>query len=678
MTTFICVFEPTTEARTNNGAVSLTIALNAANAKIAAATAMIKLSEVFPDSMDNFNVDEPIICEDAVGSPRPALNQFDEKFAVENEFDGEKWQPIKYKEFKKLATKPRVAALLMFGKTQITDKEYTFTLKYLNESVEDPKVRNIATGLAEITKVSLMDADETMEIAQAVYEYADDNVTVEEATALGESWLKDEPKVETVEIETVPEEPILKRDYAMLDTEIALALIGGVDFDAIRSADIRKAKELISSDDKAWKRLSMDLRTFPSVLDIPRENIFALVAEAREKPELFDDANARKAFIDSKLGTNSPKVTSLGSGRFAVDNLDAKPANDETTKEEAEPVKPEKQKRSSKKKDSPAKTEKEPAKEVVVETEPVPAPVVNHPVEPVVEIANVQQDDFEQRATVLEEVLGNHNDNLSIWKRVQRTDTRFTKPIEGMGFIGTSINGTYMIMRATEIFGPIGSGWNYEVIEEKLIDGKPLTEPVLDERNKQVATRFLRNGDGSLFCEKNHSVKIKFWYITPNGTRAEFESYGATPYLYQTQYGLKTDGEVIKKSLTDAIKKALSMLGFSSDVFMGMHDNPEYVASNKLEYEIKAATDSAEDVTRIRKELDEKFTKHTETMRSAVTQNELRGIASTLTREIATHAKLAKERGDSEYEKYLNGRLRRLKEIENECLDQLKQKEEAI
>ncbi|MEX5968211.1 hypothetical protein [Providencia hangzhouensis] len=69
MTTFICVFEPTTEARTNNGAVPLTIALNAANAKIAAATAMIKLSEVFPDSMDNFNVDEPIICEDAVGSP---------------------------------------------------------------------------------------------------------------------------------------------------------------------------------------------------------------------------------------------------------------------------------------------------------------------------------------------------------------------------------------------------------------------------------------------------------------------------------------------------------------------------------------------------------------------------------------------------------------------------------
>ncbi|MEX6231115.1 hypothetical protein ACON3F_10295 [Providencia hangzhouensis] len=654
MTTFICVFEPTTEARTN-GAIPLTIAFNAANAKIAAATAMIKLSEAYPDSLDNFNIDEPIICEDAVGSPRPALDQFDEKFALENEFDGEKWHPIKYKEFKKLATKPRVAALLMFGKTQITDKEYTSTLKYLNESKEAPKIRHIATGLAEITKVSLMDAEATMEIAQAVYEYADDNVTIEEAKALGESWLTEEPELPPAE-----DEPVLKRDYAALDLEIALALLDIKPSDA-KSADIRKAKELISAEDKAWKRLSMDLRTFPSVLDIPRESIFALVAEAREKPELFDDANARKAFIDSKLSTNSPKVTSLGSGRFAVDNLDAKPANDETPEQ---PAKTEKPKRASKKKDTPARVEKEP---VVIET-----PVVSTPIA-------TEQDDFQQRAAILDEVLNSGNTNhLNIWKQVQRTDSRFTKPLDGMGFVGTSINSTYMFMRATEIFGPIGEGWGYEIIEEKMIDGKPLVEPVLDAHHKQVAMRFLRDGDGTLLFEQNHSIKIRFWYIIEGETRGEFESYGATPYRYQTKQGIRTDSEVIKKSLTDSIKKALSMLGFSSDVFMGMHDNPEYVASNKLEYEIKAASDNAEDATRIRKELDEKFTRHTETMRSAVTPNELRGITSTLTREISTHAKLAKQRGDSEYEKYLNGRLRRLNEIEKECLDQLKQKEEAI
>ncbi|HHR6036612.1 TPA: hypothetical protein ACS70C_000967 [Providencia alcalifaciens] len=668
MKTFICVFEPTTEAR-SNGAVPLTIALNATNEKLASASAMIKLSESYPEAMDNFNTDEPIVCEDAMGSPRPAIGEFDEVFASQNEFNGTSWQPIVYKDFNKLAPMVRIAATLLYGKTQFTDAEYSQAIKFVHEGSDQPKIRNIGKGLAKISAVCTMDAEQTIEIAQAVSEFADDEITIEDATALGKSYLKEEPKPEVISAtKSENDEPILKRDHATLDMEVALALIGDVDFDAIRSADIRKAKELMAAEDKAWKRLSMDLRTLPSVLDIPRESIFSLVTEAREKPELFDDANARKAFIDAKLGTENPKVTSLGNGRFSVDNLGTKPANDEDPKE---PVTKEKTRRSSKKKETPAKEEKEP-ETVAIETKETPA--VTKPISAV----TAEQDDFEHRATVIDEVLEGNNNHLSIWKRVQRTDARFTKPLEGMGFTGTSINSTYMFMRATEIFGPIGEGWGYEVIEEKFIDGKPLVEPILDERNKQVATKFLRDSDGSLFCEQNHSLKIKFWYNTERGLRGEFESYGATPYRYQTNYGIKVDGEVIKKSLTDAIKKALSMLGFSSDVFMGMHDNPEYVASNKLEYEIKAATDNAEDATRVRKELDEKFTRHTETMRSAVTANELRGLTSALTREIATHATLAKQRGDNEYEKYLNGRLRRLKEIEDECLEKLKQKEEAI
>jgi hypothetical protein len=668
MKTFICVFEPTTEARTN-GAVPLTIAIDATNAKLAAATAMVKLSEVYPDAMDNFNTDEPIVCEDAMGSPRPPVGQFDETFAIENEFDGTCWKPAKLEKFSKINTTIRIAAILLFGKTQFTRTDVSKANSFMNESSEQPKIRNIAQGLGRIKALDSMDAEQTSEIAHAVFEYADDNVSVIDAIGLGNSWLVEDPKPEDVTTKAaIEEEPVLKRDYATLDMEVALALIGNVDFDAIRSADIRKAKELMAAEDKAWKRLSMDLRTLPCVLNIPRENIFALVSEAREKPELFDDANARKAFIDSKLGTETTKVTALGNGRFSVDNLGTKPANDGAPEETIRQDKP---KRTSKKKDTPAKATKEP-EPVVIESNDVQA--VTKPIP----TATSEQDDFEHRAAVIDEVLEGNNDHLSIWKRVQRTDARFTKPLEGMGFTGTSINSTYMFMRATEIFGPIGEGWGYEVIEEKFIDGKPLLEPVLDERNKQVATKFLRDADGSLFCEQNHSLKIKFWYTIECETRGEFESYGATPYRYQTNYGIKVDGEAIKKSLTDAIKKALSMLGFSSDVFMGMHDNPEYVASNKLEYEIKAATDNAEDVTRIRKELDEKLTRHTETMRSAVTANELRGITSNLTREISTHAKLAKQRGDSEYEKYLNGRLRRLNEIEKECLDQLNQKEEAI
>ncbi|HEK3009250.1 TPA: hypothetical protein SMV06_000432 [Proteus mirabilis] len=655
MKTFICVFEPTTEARTNNGAVPLAIALNTANAKLATATAVVKLSEAYPEAMDNFNTDEPLISEHIDGSVCPTLDAFDEKFAVENEYDGTQWKPIEYKNFKKLGTKPRIACLLLFGKTQITNKEFSFTLKYL-AGTEDPKIRNIATGLAEITKLSLMDAEQTMEIAQAIYELANEDVTVEEAKSLGESWLTEEPEQTQEEISSI------RRNYTTIDTEIALALLDDFDPNNVLASQVKKAKELIDDDDKAWKRWSMDLRTTAGILDIPREKIFSLIAESKKQPELLDNPNARKEFIDRHLGINKPTGNAEKEESITSNQLDNTPSvsSKSTVEKETKP------KRSRKKQEVAPKTESSPVVEQTVE-----------PKEP--ETPSAQQDNFEQRASVIDEVLNASDaNNLSIWKQVQRTDPRFTKPLEGVGFTGTSINSTYMFMRATEIFGPIGEGWGYEVLEEKFIDGKPLLEPVLDERNKQVATRFLRDADGSLFCEQNHSIKIRFWYIIECETRGEFESYGATPYRYQTNYGIKVDGEAIKKSLTDAIKKALSMLGFSSDVFMGMHDNPEYIVSNKLEFEIKNASEKAEDITRIRKELDEKFTKHTEVMRSAVTANELRGIASTLTREISAHIKSAKERRDEDYEKYLSGRLRRLNQIEKECLDKLKQKEEAI
>ncbi|HGN2855650.1 hypothetical protein [Proteus mirabilis] len=655
MKTFICVFEPTTEARTNNGAVPLAIALNTANAKLATATAVVKLSEAYPEAMDNFNTDDPLISEHFDGSVCPTLDIFDEKFAVENEFDGTQWKPIEYKNFKKLGTKPRIACLLLFGKTQITNNEFSTALEYL-AGKEDPKIRNIATGLAEITKLSLMDAEQTMEIAQAIYEFANEDVTVEEAKSLGESWLTEEPEQQQEETSSI------KRNYSTIDTEIALALLDDFDPNNVLASQVKKAKELIDDDDKAWKRWSMDLRTTAGILDIPREKIFSLIAESKKQPELLDNPNARKEFIDRHLGINKPTGNAEKEESITSNQLDNTPSvsSKSTVEKETKP------KRSRKKQEVAPKAESSPVVEQTVE-----------PKEP--ETPSAQQDNFEQRASVIDEVLNASDaNNLSIWKQVQRTDPRFTKPLEGVGFTGTSINSTYMFMRATEIFGPIGEGWGYEVLEEKFIDGKPLLEPVLDERNKQVATRFLRDADGSLFCEQNHSIKIRFWYIIECETRGEFESYGATPYRYQTNYGIKVDGEAIKKSLTDAIKKALSMLGFSSDVFMGMHDNPEYIVSNKLEFEIKNASEKAEDITRIRKELDEKFTKHTEVMRSAVTANELRGIASTLTREISAHIKSAKERRDEDYEKYLSGRLRRLNQIEKECLDKLKQKEEAI
>ncbi|EOH3236997.1 hypothetical protein Q4R90_06455 [Morganella morganii] len=663
MTNYICAFNPI-DAALKDGAVTVAITISANSEKMARAMAAVMLEETYPENTGKFDVAAPIICEAQAGKPAPAGDSFDEHFAKEYEFNGTDWQKREEEMvvFAKTAPVVRIAAIMLYEKTQFTRNEYRKAVDFVHESDEYPQIRNIAKGIAATRTVSLLNEQDLEALVNTVLEKAQDGITEAEAQKLAEEYLfPAEPATGQL---PVPEQKQrnFEHNYATLDQEIALALLPG-DFDPweIQPSKLTAAKKLISDEDESWRRWSTEFRIIPTALQIPRETVFAVVREGKELPDLISDAAARKQFVADRIGiTPAESSHDQETGRAGADITEDNPPV------AAEPEKPKRTR--AKKADKP--TEK-PAPEVAANDEPatiaqIPKPV--HAEEPAT-------DDFRSRAEVIAEVLAD-TDNLSIWKQVQRTDPRFTKPLEGAGFQGTSINSNYMFMRATEIFGPIGEGWGYEVVEEKFLDGKPLTEPVM-ENNKQVALRYLRDADGSLFCEQNHSIKIQFWYRSKDGKCCYFESYGATPYRYQTQYGIKVDSEVIKKSLTDAIKKALSMLGFSSDVFMGMHDNPEYLIKNKLEFEIKAASENAEDSVRIREELDEKFTRNTETMRTAVTQNELRGIASTLTREISAHLNSAKSRGDNEYAGYLSGRLRRLTEIEKECLTKLTEKQEA-
>lgn len=663
MTNYICAFNPI-DAALKDGAVTVAITISANSEKMARAVATVMLEETYPENTGKFDVAAPIICEAQAGKPAPAGDSFDEHFAKEYEFNGTDWQKREEEMvvFAKTAPVVRIAAIMLYEKTQFTRNEYRKAVDFVHESDEYPQIRNIAKGIAATRTVSLLNEQDLEALVNTVLEKAQDGITEAEAQKLAEEYLfPAEPATGQL---PVPEQKQrnFEHNYATLDQEIALALLPG-DFDPweIQPSKLTAAKKLISDEDESWRRWSTEFRIIPTALQIPRETVFAVVREGKELPDLISDAAARKQFVADRIGItpaeSSHDQETVRSGPDITEDKPPVAEKQENTRRTR-----------TKKADKPAE---KPAPEVAANDEPATiaqTPEPAHAEEPAT-------DDFRSRAEVIAEVLAD-TDNLSIWKQVQRTDPRFTKPLEGAGFQGTSINSNYMFMRATEIFGPIGEGWGYEVVEEKFLDGKPLTEPVL-ENNKQVALRYLRDADGSLFCEQNHSIKIQFWYRSKDGKCCYFESYGATPYRYQTQYGIKVDSEVIKKSLTDAIKKALSMLGFSSDVFMGMHDNPEYLIKNKLEFEIKAASENAEDSVRIREELDEKFTRNTETMRTAVTQNELRGIASTLTREISAHLNSAKSRGDNEYAGYLSGRLRRLTEIEKECLTKLTEKQEA-
>lgn len=298
------------------------------------------------------------------------------------------------------------------------------------------------------------------------------------------------------------------------------------------------------------------------------------------------------------------------------------------------------------------------------------------------EVDTKPETDYQVVAASIEKELADKpamaQDNLQLWRTVMRTDPRFTKDISGTGFDGTSVNAEYMFMRATEMFGPLGSGWGVEIQEDKLIPGAPMREAIYDEKDpkKIIGHRLLRDADGTLFTELNHSIRINLWYETAEKSGSVI-AFGATPYMYMTRTaGIKCDGEAQKKSLTDAMKKALSMLGFSADVWLGMYDRPEYVAEVGVEFGIKTASEKAEDSTRLRSELDEKLTRVANTIENAVSTNEAKKVFDTIAREVEVHRKSAEAKGDSEHAKYLSGRLRRLSQIKDQRINALTENQE--
>jgi len=55
-------------------------------------------------------------------------------------------------------------------------------------------------------------------------------------------------------------------------------------------------------------------------------------------------------------------------------------------------------------------------------------------------------------------------DNMRIWNYADKTDEKHTKHVAQRGGF-TSIGGTYQIMRATELWGPMGSTWGIRNIK---------------------------------------------------------------------------------------------------------------------------------------------------------------------------------------------------------------------
>lgn len=175
--------------------------------------------------------------------------------------------------------------------------------------------------------------------------------------------------------------------------------------------------------------------------------------------------------------------------------------------------------------------------------------------------------------------------NMDMWNRLAPVDRKYTKKITGKSYQGDSPNPTYVIQKITEVLGPIGQKWGFEVKFDRVRLGKP--HQIVIERAQDMAPMGA-NGEMvvtrkserfEIVREEYHEVCITFWQILGETQMGDpiitrFDAFGGTPMLYLTKKGeWMHDEDAAKKSLTDAYTKGASWLGSCADIFLGLFDD---------------------------------------------------------------------------------------------------------
>lgn len=149
--------------------------------------------------------------------------------------------------------------------------------------------------------------------------------------------------------------------------------------------------------------------------------------------------------------------------------------------------------------------------------------------------------------------------NTELWDRVCKTDPKQVKEITGKAYKGNSPKPYYIVRRLTEEFGVCGIGWGVTI---------------LDERIEKLSEHDLL-----------HIARVRLWFVQGD-KRGEIEQIGQTlaAYMKADKSKLVTDEDAPKKSVTDALVKCASYLGFAGDIFSGRWDDSKYVAELRKEF----------------------------------------------------------------------------------------------
>lgn len=251
--------------------------------------------------------------------------------------------------------------------------------------------------------------------------------------------------------------------------------------------------------------------------------------------------------------------------------------------------------------------------------------------------------------------------NLKVWSHADKIDPAYTKKDDNNNYSSLSLNSYWIFKKATELFGPIGIGWGFDIIEEREDIGHTVWIQETLKTNNPIAEGVV----------KNHTTCIALWYKLDGKEGRISGVYGHTNYIYKTAKGRWiTDGEAPKKSLTDAMKKALSLLGFAGEVFMGEYDNPYYLEAMRTEHAVANEEEKTAIIDKKQDDLKSSIQSVISSIQAAFTPNEANGFRKAALRDLLLKQKLPElsqiaSRGISAIEKEYTAKIESLKETEN-------------
>lgn len=158
-------------------------------------------------------------------------------------------------------------------------------------------------------------------------------------------------------------------------------------------------------------------------------------------------------------------------------------------------------------------------------------------------------------------------ENLQIWNKLKDVPKEAQKTISSGDLKGmTDIKPQWRLKVMTEVFGPAGVGWYYEIINKSIEEGN--------------------NGEKCGFVDINLYYKLDGEWSKPiPGTGGN----SFVQFFNQKKY-YKTSDEVFKMALTDALSVAMKAIGVGATIYMGQNSGAKYTspsAANVVEAKVE-------------------------------------------------------------------------------------------